>query len=219
MRRIGLATKLAHGIGGMAFAAKGFTLACALSTGLPGCADDPRPTPRQEAKVRVERLLDAPIIAPETHPSIGPNIQGPSLIRVPDWVTPRLGRYYLYFADHKGSYIRLAHADQLTGPWTVHPPGSLQLAESRFPTKAPPAPWWAVLRLRVLATLSGLKLPHDLVEELTTPHIASPDVHVDHAERRIVMYFHGLEGFAKQVTRVATSTDAVRFEARPEILR
>ena len=75
-----------------------------------------------------------------------------------------------------------------------------------------------MLRLRVLAALSGLKLPHDLVEELTTPHIASPDVHVDHAKRRIVMYFHGLEGFAKQVTRVATSTDAGRFEARPEIL-
>ncbi len=168
--------------------------------------------------MRVERLLDAPIIAPETHPSIGPNIQGPSMIRVPDWVTPRLGRYYLYFADHKGSYIRLAHADQLTGPWTVHPSGSLQLAESRFPTEPPPAPWWAVLRLRVLAALSGLKLPHDLVEELTTPHIASPDVHVDHAKRRIVMYFHGLEGFARQATRVATSTDAVRFEARPEIL-
>ena len=56
------------------------------------------------------------------------------------------------------------------------------------------------------------------MQELTTPHIASPDVHVDDAGRRIVMYFHGLERFAHQVTRVATSTDGVRFEARPEIL-
>ncbi|MEE2898183.1 MAG: hypothetical protein VX815_06910, partial [Gemmatimonadota bacterium] len=34
-------------------------------------------------EVRVERLLDAPIVTPALHPSIGENIQGPSLIRVP----------------------------------------------------------------------------------------------------------------------------------------
>jgi hypothetical protein len=71
--------------------------------------------------VRVVRLVDGPIISPEMHPSIGVNIQGPALIRVPDWVEGRLGAYYLYFADHKGSYIRLAYADALTGPWLVHP--------------------------------------------------------------------------------------------------
>ncbi|MCY4505707.1 MAG: hypothetical protein OXG35_01905, partial [Acidobacteria bacterium] len=32
--------------------------------------------------VRIERLADAPIIGPGLHPSIGENIQGPSLIRV-----------------------------------------------------------------------------------------------------------------------------------------
>ena len=55
-------------------------------------------------RVRVERLLDAPIIGPELDPSIGENIQGPSLIRVPDWIEDPLGTYYLYFADHKGHY-------------------------------------------------------------------------------------------------------------------
>jgi hypothetical protein len=167
---------------------------------------------------RVERLLDAPIITPATHPSIGTNIQGPSLIRVPDWVTASLGRYYLYFADHKGRYIRLAYADELTGPWTVHAPGSLHLAESHFPCEPPDAPPGAVERVRAYLERSGAVLPHDLVKELTNPHIASPDVHVDDASQRIVMYFHGLEGFARQVTRVATSEDGVRFEARPEIL-
>ena len=39
---------------------------------------------------------------------MGDNINGPSLIRVPNWVEGRLSRYYLYFADHKGAYIRLA---------------------------------------------------------------------------------------------------------------
>ena len=81
---------------------------------------------------RADRLVDAPIIDPSTHPSIGHNIQGPSLIRVPDWVADPLGRYLLYFADHKGSFIRVAHADAVEGPWTVHPPGSLHLVDSCF---------------------------------------------------------------------------------------
>ena len=85
--------------------------------------------------MRVTRLLDAPIITPDLHPSIGHNIQGPSLIRVPDWVSEPLGSYYLYFADHKGKYIRLAYADNLRGPWKIHPPGTLQLADSHFPTQ------------------------------------------------------------------------------------
>ncbi|MFL5284085.1 MAG: hypothetical protein ACJ8AW_24605 [Rhodopila sp.] len=66
--------------------------------------------------IRVTRLGDGPIIGPWSHPSIGVNIQGPSLIRVPDWVEDRLSDYYPYFADHKGSYIRLAYADRVTGP-------------------------------------------------------------------------------------------------------
>ena len=85
--------------------------------------------------MRVTRLRNAPIITPDLHPSIGHNIQGPSLIRVPDWVSEPLGSYYLYFADHKGSYIRLAYADDLRGPWKIHPPGTLQLADSYFPTQ------------------------------------------------------------------------------------
>jgi hypothetical protein len=45
------------------------------------------------------------------------------MIRVPDWIRNRLGDYYLYFADHKGSYVRLAYADHPTGPWAIYPPG------------------------------------------------------------------------------------------------
>ena len=43
------------------------------------------------------------------------NINGPSLIRVPTWIEHPLGRYYLYFAHHKGEYIRLSYADRLEG--------------------------------------------------------------------------------------------------------
>ena len=87
--------------------------------------------------MRVQRLLDGPIISAGLHPSIGVNIQGPSMIRAPDWIEGRLGDYYLYFADHKGRYIRLAYADNLLGPWRIHPPGSLQLEGSCFLTEPP----------------------------------------------------------------------------------
>jgi len=80
--------------------------------------------------VRAERLEANPIITPEQDPGIGDNINGPSLIRVPDWVERPLGRYYLYFAHHEGDYIRLAYADRLEGPWSIHGPGTLHLEES-----------------------------------------------------------------------------------------
>ncbi|MEI7713968.1 MAG: hypothetical protein WCI94_21215 [Rhodospirillales bacterium] len=164
------------------------------------------------------RLVDRPIVGPDLHPSIGVNIQGPSLIRVPDWIPNRLGRYYLYFVDHKGSYIRLAFADDVAGPWTIHPPGSLHLADSGFPTEPPPMTdaEFAVLEARWKQT--GARLSHDLRSEFTTPHIASPDVHVDAVQRRIVMYFHGLEGPGCQVTRRAISTDGIDFVAEPDVL-
>ncbi len=168
--------------------------------------------------VRVERLLDRPIITPDLHPSIGVNIQGPSLIRVPDWVESALGDYYLYFADHKGRYIRLAYADDLLGPWTIHAPGSLQIADSHFLTEPPEVAPDVAARLRASQERRGVPMSHDGLFEATTPHIASPDVHVDDANRRIVMYFHGLDDVSTQVTRVATSPDGIHFEARPERL-
>ncbi len=165
-------------------------------------------------RVQANRLLDEPIITPATHASIGVNIQGPSLIRVPEWITDRLGAYYLYFADHKGSYIRLAYADRLSGPWTIHPPGSLHLRESLFTTRPPIATPEQLALFQVRhATIS-----HDVLSEITTPHIASPDVHVDRVNRQIVMYYHGLEDVGTQVTRVATSRNGIDFTAYPEIL-
>jgi hypothetical protein len=51
---------------------------------------------------------------------------------VPGWIDKPLGKYYLYFADHNGKYIRLAYADRVEGPWTMHKPGTLQLSQSHF---------------------------------------------------------------------------------------
>lgn len=82
-------------------------------------------------RFRAERLLDAPIIhgdLPRLEGERGANINGPSLVRVPESTAGRLGRYYLYFAHHGGHYIRMACADELTGPWTVLPePGVLHM--------------------------------------------------------------------------------------------
>jgi hypothetical protein len=61
----------------------------------------------------------------------GESINGPSLIRVPDWVPNRLGRYYLYFGHHNGKYIRFAHADDLAGPWTPKAGGLLPVDEQQ----------------------------------------------------------------------------------------
>ena len=167
------------------------------------------------------RIGNGPIISPSTNPCIGKNIQGPSLIKAPNWIKPRLGNYYLYFADHKGRYIRLAYADKIQGPWKVHTPGSLQIGDSHFPSKPPEVNEKILEQIKTRAQNNGIdlsKLPHDLLTELTTPHIASPDVHVDHENKRIVMYFHGLDDFARQASRVALSEDGVSFQALPEII-
>ncbi len=172
---------------------------------------------RSHAMVHVERL--GPILLPGAHASIGDNIQGPSLIRLPDWVSEPLGRYYLYFADHKGQYIRLAYANALTGPWQVHPPGSLHLENSLFATTPPPIPadGRAAAMASSHASIHG-KRAHDFNTEATTTHIASPDVHVSDKDRCIVMYYHGLEAYARQATRVAVSRNGIDFIAKPEIL-
>lgn len=167
---------------------------------------------------RVERLVDAPIIDAASHPSIGRNIQGPSLVRVPDWVAEPLGRYYLYFADHKGAFIRLAYADAVTGPWTVHAPGSLHLRESCFPADDLELDDETYERIRSrMAARLGSQMPFEVRDDLVLAHIASPDVHVDHERREFVMYFHGLESIGRQVTRGAVSSDGVAFTARPEV--
>ncbi|MCU0500346.1 MAG: hypothetical protein MUC51_01030 [Anaerolineae bacterium] len=76
------------------------------------------------------RLLDHPIVVPHMDDRMGANINGPSLIRVPEWIEAPLGKYYLYFAAHNDTYLRLAYADALSGPWRIYGPGVLHLAQT-----------------------------------------------------------------------------------------
>lgn len=80
--------------------------------------------------MKAKRLANNPIIMPNMDARMGSNINGPSLIRAPDWLKPRLGKYYLYFAHHGGDYIRLGLADALEGPWAIYSPGTLRLEDS-----------------------------------------------------------------------------------------
>ncbi len=129
----------------------------------------------------IRRFPHNPIIRPGMDPTgrMGSNINGPSLIQAPDWLPGRLGRYYLYFGDHHGTYIRLAYADQLAGPWTIYSPGTLQLDQTSC-----------------------------------RDHLASPDVHVDHARRQIRMYYHGPVNVREQKSFVALSSDGIHFKSR-----
>ena len=103
----------------------------------------------------------------------------------------------------------------------VDDPGTLQLAQSHF--LGVPAEISPENQARIDA---GEFEPHGLAgvpEPLASalkPHIASPDVHVRDDRKEIVMYYHGLESFRRQTTRVATSKDGIHFEARePELAR
>ena len=161
--------------------------------------------------IHAVRLSAEPIVRPRMDERMGANINGPSLIRVPEWIEEPLGRYYLYFAHHKGAYIRLAFADTLAGPWRTHTPGTLALEASHFPTERPDLESASEATRRNVAE-AGVE------QDCLQPHIASPDVHVDHERREIRMYYHGMLGDGEQRTRVAVSTDGIAFEARPEIL-
>src|SRR6056297_3441925 len=78
----------------------------------------------------VHRLDGNPIVTPDMDDRLDENVNGPSMIRAPRWLDDPLGEYYLYFADHSGASIRLAYADDLTGPWTLADTDPLHLEEA-----------------------------------------------------------------------------------------
>jgi hypothetical protein len=167
--------------------------------------------------VRATRLEQNPLITVETSASLGGNVNGPAVIRVPEWVNRPLGRYYMYFANHMGEFIRLAYADAITGPWRVYAPGVLHVRDTAFFRPQPD--------------------PKETLADFYT-HVASPEVFVDPARKRLVMWFHGwwtngerwppdplkARAWAAQMgygqfTQVAESSDGIHFEVRPPITK
>jgi hypothetical protein len=172
-------------------------------------------TPRAMPKVTATRLPQNPLITLRSSASLGDNINGPAIIRVPSWIDKPLGRYYLYFAHHMGAFIRLASADAVEGPWKIYDPGVLPVSATAFFRPQPD--------------------PVENLENFYT-HVASPEIYVDDANRRLVMWFHGWwtdgtmwpvgepaarawarqHGYA-QYTQSADSGDGLHFTVHPSI--
>lgn len=195
--------------------------------------------PAQQLPFSAQRLADSPIITVDKSPRLTAlaeaqgyiNINGPSMIRVPDWIEQPLGKYYLYFSHHKGDFIRMAYADLPEGPWTVYEPGVLSLQQSGFPVNhIPTLSTWAgftelwdnfsifIVRdsmlaiYKVLVTDQERRKDRGLVpSQSKTPHIASPDIVVDNSNQRILMFFHGQRDSLSQITGIASSKDGVNF--------
>ncbi len=136
----------------------------------------------------------------------GSNINGPSLIRIPDWIPPSeradpTAVYYLYFAHHTGDYIRMAWATDLEGPWTLYQTGvGVPLGDR------------GVLDNGNTTIFLGMGV------EIRENHLASPDVHIDNETEEIIMYFHSGSPTAvngtiinSQHSWVSTSEDGLEF--------
>lgn len=141
--------------------------------------------------LKVTRVGDAPIISGALLPGAdGESINGPSLIRVPDWVTNPLGRYYLYFSHHAGTTIRLAYADRLEGPWKIHPGGVFSLDQQT-------------------AIAGHVASPQLIVDESTRQMYLF--YHGNNVRKKELQVDGDAEG--GQLTGVAVSSDGLRFDS------
>ena len=126
--------------------------------------------PLDGADVVATRFRENPLITLRSSPIVGDNANGPTVIRVPSWVARPLGRYYMYFAHHSGTFIRLAYADSLHGPWKVHDGAVL------------PVDWTAFFRPQP----DPVNSPPGVYT-----HLASPEIYVDESRQRLILWVHG----------------------------
>ena len=161
----------------------------------------------QETPYQAVRLNNGnPIIEPGmfTDSSDGRNINGPSMIRIPDWIPANRranpnAQYYLYFGHHSGDYIRMAWSSNIEGPYTLY--DDFRNSGDR-----------GVLDNANDDIFLG---NNTRIEE---NHLSSPDVHVDNENQRIILYFHSGSSFFvngdeqnRQVTWVSTSPYGLEF--------
>ncbi len=147
----------------------------------------------------------------------GHSINGPSLVRVPDWLPladrpDPSAKYYLYFGDHSGSYIRMAWAAEVTGPYTLYNVGINDEADGDG-----------------VLDLGGSSIVFTNGKQISNNHISSPDVIVDDENQQFLMFFHtgkstnsqvnGDSWFdtGVQVTHVATSATGLNFNGGDEV--
>jgi hypothetical protein len=165
------------------------------------------------AKVTATRFAQNPLITVTSSTSLGNNVNGPTLIRVPAWVKHPLGRYYLYFAHHRGEFVRMAYANSLVGPWKIYEPGVQHVRDTAFDR------------------------PDKSVSSGLYTHVASPEAYVDNNKKRILLWSHGFWTEGKtppnpgdprpwlqqnsygQFTQVAESEDGIHFKSHTAITK
>lgn len=169
------------------------------------------------APLSPRRFATNPLITVSSSPALGGNVNGPTVIRVPSWVERPMGKYYMYFANHLGDFVRFAYADAVTGPWTIHDAGVLHVRDTAFFRQQPD--------------------PKETLADFYT-HVASPEILVDQERRRIIMWMHGwytngerwpasvpeARAWARdrgygQYTQVAESADGVHFTVQSALTR
>lgn len=167
--------------------------------------------------LRVTRLPQNPLITVSSSKTLGDNVNGPTVVRVPAWVQRPLGRYYMYFANHMGTFVRMAHAPAVTGPWTVYEPGVLDVRDTAFFREQPD--------------------PKETLDDFYT-HVASPEILIESNPQRLVMWTHGwwtrgerwpvkpaeARAWARehgygQYTQASVSADGLHFTVQPAITR
>lgn len=123
----------------------------------------------------------------------GASIAFPSIVKVPAWVAVPLGVYYLYFSHHHGSYIRMAYADDLAGPWTIYNPatvygtgGVMTMVELDAAVGGPPTPY-------------------------PGGHIASPEVWAEDGPMLFYMWFHASQQTWGHKSGFASSPDGLNW--------
>ena len=101
----------------------------------------------------------------------------PSVIKVPDWVDPSErpdvnANYYMYYGNHSGDAIKMKWASSIDGAWTDYD----------FTAGTGPNESRGVFDV---GTTRNDPTRNDY------DHISAPDVIIDDANQRFVMYFHG----------------------------
>ncbi|MGB0369942.1 MAG: hypothetical protein ACPGN3_01230 [Opitutales bacterium] len=152
----------------------------------------------------------------------GKNINGPCMVRIPDWVASKdrahpSAIYYLYFAHHGDGFIRMAWAQNIEGPYTLYNTHTNEKDLQNGDTQN----GRGVLDLGTKLQKSGKPEMVFKGRFKIKNNIASPDVILDHKNKQFIMFFHGhaakptydssVANTGKQKSFVATSRTGLNF--------
>jgi hypothetical protein len=186
---------------------------------------------------RFERVGDGPLVhagMPGLEGELGGNINGPSVMKVPAWVENPFGKYYLFFAHHGGKFIRLAVADHVEGPYTIHASGALPVEKTQGKKKHVASPEIFVdevnqeIRMYFHTVIKGKK-PYQDQRQMTYVATSRDGIHFTPRKQQLAPFYlrvfkHGehFYGFAKDDNAggmIVRSRDGLTaFERGPAII-